>query len=233
MNQVVAVMPVFNPTPSFLEDFHPLYAQNFAHFIIINDGSAAKYSAVFETLQRLPNVVVLTHEKRLGKGAAVKTACSYLTRFLKNCQGVLFIGAYGQHKQEDVTRMLHVSRIYNDGIILGVRNFRARELPAFSRLGNSFVTMIFELRCRKRITDVQTGLRYIPMAHIPWIARIPSHDFDVDVYMLMEAVKQQIPIYEVTIGKALMKKNTFIQYDEAFRFRHMAKRIWRYRYMQE
>lgn len=233
MRQVVAVLPVYNPNDSFEEEIGQLLAIEFAQLIIVNDGSVAKYSALFESLQRRPNVIVLTHEKKLGKTAAVKTAISYIQRYLQRCKGVLFIGAYGQHKLYDVEQILHLARIYNDGIMLGVRSFQSRELPPFSRLGNLFVTLSFEFKCKTRITDVQTGLRYISMPHLSWIARIDGDQFDIDVYMLMEAVKRGVPLYEVYIGKASIKKNTFIQYDETFRFHHVGKKIWHYRYLDE
>ena len=231
MHQVVAVLPVYNPDDRFEEELEQLLQLSFAHMIIVNDGSNASHSALFERLQKKPNVVVLTHEQKLGKTDAVKTAASYIQRYLQRCKGVLFIGAYGQHKVRDVEQILHLSRIYNDGIVLGVRGFRSRELPPFSRLGNLFVTISFEVKCKLRIADVQTALRYIPMAHLSWIRRIEGQQFEIDVYMLMEAVKRDIPLYEVYIGQASVKKNTFIQYDESFRFRQVAQKIWRYRYL--
>lgn len=232
MKQIVAVLPVFNPTEVFEEDLKQFYQLQFAQMIIVNDGSDAKYAPLFEKLQKIPNIIVLTHEKKLGKGAAVKTACAYILRFLKRCQGVLFIGAYGQHKLEDVEKMLHLIRVYTDGIVLGVRNFQSSGLPPFSRISNMFVTLLFELKCKKRITDVQTALRYVPMQQLWWIPHIDGEHFEVDVYMLMEAVKHRIPIYQIQIGRATFKKNTFIQYDEAFRFRHISKKILRYRYVE-
>lgn len=231
MHQVVAVLPVYNPNDPFEFELEELLHVSFAQIIIVNDGSSAVYSAVFERLQKKPNIIVLTHEQKLGKTEAVKTAASYVQRYLKRCKGILLIGAYGQHKVKDVEQMLHIARIYNDGIVLGVRSFRSRELPPFSRFGNLCVTLSFELKCKRRIADVQTALRYVPMTHLSWIRRIEGTQFDLDVYMLMEAVKRDIPLYEVYIGQASIKKNTFIQYDESFRFRQVVQKIWRYRYL--
>lgn len=231
MQQIVAVIPVYNPSDFFERDVEQLQQLGFAQIIIVNDGSSTQHRMLFERLQKKLNIIVLTHEQKLGKTEAVKTAASYVQRYLKRCKGLLFIGAYGQHKVSDVAYMLHMSRIYNDGIVLGVRSFRSRELPPFSRLGNLFVTISFELKCKKRVVDVQTSLRYIPMPHLSWIRRIEGRQFEIDVYMLMEAVKRDIPLYEVYIGQASVKKNTFIQYDESFRFRQVAQKIWRYRYL--
>lgn len=232
MHQVVAILPVYNPTDQFEADIEQLLSLQFAQIVVVNDGSNMRHHALFERLQKMPNITLLTHEEKLGKSAAVKTAVSYVHRHLQRCKGILLIGAYGQHKLRDIEQVLHVSRIYNDGIVLGVRSFRSRELPTFSRLGNFFVTLCFELRCKKRIADVQTALRYIAMPHVSMLQRINGDQFDLDVYMLMEAVKRRIPLYEVYIGKANIKKNTFIQYDETFRFHNVGMKIWQYKYLQ-
>ncbi|MEE1132940.1 MAG: glycosyltransferase [Caryophanon sp.] len=232
MHQVVAVLPVYNPTDEFEEDIEEILSLQFAQIIVVNDGSNARHDALFERLRQMPNITLLSHENKRGKSAAVKTAVSYVQRHLQRCKGILLIGAYGQHKLRDIEQVLHVSRIYNDGVVLGVRSFQSRELPVSSRIGNFFVTLCFELRCKRRIADVQTALRYIAMPHVSMLQRISGEQFDLDVYMLMEAVKRRIPLYEVYIGKANIKKNTFIQYDETFRFHNVGKKIWQYKYLQ-
>lgn len=104
MHQVVAVLPVYNPNDPFEFELEELLHVSFAQIIIVNDGSSAVYSAVFERLQKKPNIIVLTHEQKLGKTEAVKTAASYVQRYLKRCKGILLIGAYGQHKVKDVNK---------------------------------------------------------------------------------------------------------------------------------
>jgi len=81
-------------------------------------------------------------------------------------------------------------------------------------IGQQAASWLFQLLFHRRILDTQTGLRSIPTKELPWLMKVPGNSYDYDINMLVEAIKRKIPIYEIPIGRAKIKKNSIIHYDE-------------------
>ena len=118
------------------------------------------------------------------------------------------------------------TKIFSDGIILGVRDFKSKELPISTFIENRAASMLFELFFHKRLLDTQTGLRYIPKHELLWLRKIPGESFNYDLTMLVAAIKRKITLYEVPIGQAKLRKNSVVYYDEVLSPANIAKQIW-------
>lgn len=226
MKNSIIVIPAYNPLQTlntYIDELLQLQPQK---IIIVNDGSDKKFKRLFNQLNEKERCLVLEYDQNVGKGHAIKTAIKYILANEKYFDGIVMTGADGQHKLEDVHLIKETKGLFSDGLIIGVRQFRHRELPISSFIGNRAATILFELLFHKRLLDIQSGLRYIPRNELYWIKNVPGKRFNFDTNMLIEAIARHVPIYEVPIGEAKIKRNSFTYYDEIFNAKVILKHIW-------
>ena len=72
-----------------------------------------------------------------GKGAAVKTALSYIRNEMWNDDLIGIMDCDGQHLPEDMRKVLAFAEQHRDSLVLGVRTV-GKEMPLRSRLGNRY-----------------------------------------------------------------------------------------------
>ncbi|MFF2179051.1 glycosyltransferase family 2 protein [Lysinibacillus sp. NPDC058147] len=213
MKNIAAIIPAYNPQQSLITYVHQLLATSISQIIIVNDGSDQKYASVFEELKKIDCCRVLEHDHNIGKGGALKTAFAYV-RAQRLFQGVITVGAHGQHTLQDVKLVLTMTKVFSDGIVLGVRNFHSSDSTFLSYWGNRATSLFFEALYHRKLMDTQTGLRFISIKELPWLIKVKGERYDYDTNMLVAALKRKCPIFEVEIGQLRIKKNTVIQYDE-------------------
>lgn len=214
MKNIAAIIPTYNPQQSFVTFVHQLLATSISQVIIVNDGSDQKYTSIFEELKKIDSCKVLQHEHNIGKGGALKTAFSYVWSKRVKFHGVLTVGAHGQHTLQDIKLVLTMTKVFSEGIVLGIRNFHSSDSTFFSYWGNRATSLLFELLFHKKLMDTQTGLRYIAINELPWLIKVQGDRFDYDTNMLVVALRRKCPIFEVEIGQLRIKKNSIMQYDE-------------------
>lgn len=226
MNKVIIVIPAYNPLQLVVPFVEKISALQPKKIVIVNDGSDLRYASIFEELAQLQRVHVINYEHNMGKGYAIKAALQYIVTSKMKYDGVLTTGADNQHKIEDIQKIVETKDLFSDGLIIGVREFKHHDMPLMSFIGNRAASMLFELLFRKRLLDIQSGLRYIPQKDVFWVRKVPGQRFNFDTNMLSEAIRRKVPIYEVPIGEARMRKNSFTYYDEILSPKLMLKQIW-------
>ncbi len=214
MKNIAAIIPAYNPQQSFVTYVHQLLATTITQIIIVNDGSDQKYAGIFDELKTIDNCRVLQHDLNVGKGGALKTAFAYAWAQKGRFQGVITLGAHGQHTLHDVKLVLTMTKVFSEGIVLGVRNFHSTDSTFASYWGNRATSLFFEMLFHRKLMDTQTGLRYISIKELPWLMEVKGDRFEYDTNMLITALKRKCPIFEVEIGQLRLKKNSVIQYDE-------------------
>ena len=110
--------------------------------------------------------------------------------------------------------MAKTSRIFVDGIILGMRDFNSEHISVVHRIHSQAMALLFKLLFKKRVVDFQSGLRFMPYHQLTWIKSCPGNSFHFDTNVLIEAIRREVPIYELPIGKVRMSQSSFLQYDE-------------------
>ena len=214
MNKIAAIIPAFNPQQSFILFVQKLFTLNIAKVIIVNDGSDDKYDMIFKELEMLENCHVIQQDQNCGKGHTLKTAFTYMLAYEESYKGVITLGAHGQHTLQDVKLVLTMTKVFSEGIVLGVRNFHSPDSTFSTYWGNWVTSLFFEALYHRKLLDTQTGLRYISMKELPWLLEVKGEHFDYDTNMLVAALKRKCPIFEVEIGTLRLKKNSVIHYDE-------------------
>ena len=193
---MIVLIPAYQPDEQLILLAERLIANTDYRIIVVNDGSAPDKDAVFA---QLPDAVtVLRHEQNCGKGRAMKTGMTYIYEHFPETEGVVIVDADGQHLLPDIQRVCEEQAAHPDAIILGSRQFTGK-VPVRSLVGNTITRYVFALASGVMVHDTQTGLRAFSVKRIPDLLALKGERYEYEMYMLLGAAEQHIPLREVYI----------------------------------
>lgn len=201
---MVVIIPAYQPDEKLVRVVHDLHEQSDYDIIIVNDGSDKDRLPIFESLE--PYAKVLTHEVNRGKGAALKTALSYIYEQYPADEGVVTIDADGQHLPADVIRVSEAWEQAPERLVLGSREFTGN-VPFKSRAGNTITRCVFAASTGVKVFDTQTGLRAFGVFRIPMMLEMKGDRYEYEINVLLYATKHRIPIQEVVIETVYLENN--------------------------
>ena len=123
--------------------------------IVCDDGSTDLTSRIAESL----GVTVIKHPKNVGYGSAIRSI------FLKareiNAECLVTIDADGQHRVEDVNKVINQISNGESDIVIGSRflDESRKEVPNYRKVGIKVITKITNATIKKQLTDAQSGFR--------------------------------------------------------------------------
>lgn len=199
------IIPAYKPDEKLISLLESLREKCSARLILVNDGSGAEFDPIFEKAMPLCDLL-LTHEVNKGKGAALKTAFSFLLDEGKEKGAICTADADGQHLPEDILACLKAAEEAPGTLVLGSRSFSG-DVPLRSRFGNSASRITFHILMGKRVYDTQTGLRAFTPDLLPLMLQIPYNRYEYEMKMLCDAVRKKIPIGEITIQTVYLEEN--------------------------
>lgn len=213
MRHSAILIPSLNPDEKLVPYVKELIGQGFTHIIVVNDGSTKKYDPVFLNLADM-GCIVLRHAVNYGKGRALKNGFNeFLNRFGEDegiC-GIITADSDGQHLVKDVVQMdqkLAEAGRNKGRLFLGVRDFDQANVPPKSKFGNKLTCFFFRLLYGLKISDTQTGLRGITTACVKEFLALKGERFEYETSMLIAAVRNQIPVEELTIETVYLENNS-------------------------
>ena len=194
---VAVIIPAYRPSPALLEVVSGL-SREFAHIVVVNDGSGPEYSHVFDQVARISGVHVLRHESNRGKGSALKTGIAHALVEFPQIDGVITADADGQHLPDDIVRVRDRFRQDRGTLVLGSRAFD-RDVPLRSQIGNTATRWAMRLLVGEQLSDTQTGLRAIPRGFAAGLLHLPTTRYEFELDMLMAAREQSVGVVEEPI----------------------------------
>ncbi len=175
------------------------------NILIVNDGSSPNYNRIFSEAAR-KGCSLLTHEKNLGKGAALKTAFSHLIE--TGYQGfIVCADCDGQHRPEDIQKVAASLPGNTNSLVLGCRDFVGK-VPLKSRLGNLLTGAIYSFISGQNLKDTQTGLRAFSSELLPWLVSIKGSRYEYEMNQLLEAKGAHVKLCCVPIETVYENKNS-------------------------
>lgn len=206
----VLIIPALEPPPTFPGFIRELIKNGFRRIVVVNDGSAAPWENIFAEV-KAAGATVLRHKENRGKGAALKTAFVHCLEEDTATDAFITADCDGQHKMEDIKKVLYSIEKYPDSIVLGTRAFD-RETPKKSYLGNLTAAFFAKNLYGINVGDTQTGLRGLPYAYAPVLCRIPGQRFEYEINMLIDAARRHIPIRTVAVKTVYINENAASHY---------------------
>ena len=197
MNEIEGIMLVIG-IPAFNEERNVakiiLKLQPIADKIIIcNDGSSDLTGQIAEKM----GAIVINHEKNLGYGAAIRSL--FLKAAEVNAEIFVTFDADGQHRIEDINRILEPINKQEADIVIGSRFLdNETDIPKYRKIGIKAITKLTNASSEIKITDSQSGFRGYNKKTIQEIT--PSeHGMGVSTEILIKANKKNLRIKEVPI----------------------------------
>lgn len=177
----------------------------YGEILVVNDGSSAQYDGYFNQVSDL-GAIVLSHSHNKGKGAALKTAFSYLMKQSRVDDIIVTIDSDGQHLVSDMVKVVDAVNREDNVLVLGARAFVGR-VPFRSRFGNTVTAGLFRLVTGQTITDTQTGLRAFSSKLLPWLLNVEGDRFEYEFNMLLKAKEGDVVLKEVPIETVYIEEN--------------------------
>ncbi len=201
---MVVIIPAYQPDEKLSRLVHELHEKTSYDLIIVNDGSDADKRPIFDSLE--PYAKIIHHTANRGKGAALKTALTYIYEQFPADEGVVTIDADGQHLPDDIIRVSRAWEAAPEKLVLGSRQFTGN-VPFKSRAGNAITRTVFAASTGVKIFDTQTGLRAFGVFRIPMMLEMKGDRYEYEINVLLYATRHRIPIEEVTIETVYIEDN--------------------------
>ena len=207
LSNISVVLPSLDPDEKLTAVIDGLLEYGFSDIVLVNDGSKPENLHYFEDAVRLhPEIHLLTHEHNRGKGAALKTAFTYVLANRPDSLGVVTVDGDNQHHPAD-TRACTEAMLETGHVVLGCRDFTLPDVPSRSRFGNHTTSLVFKIFCGMTISDTQTGLRAIPRKFLPILAEVYGDRFEYETNMLLAFKNFGLPFDEVKIRTVYIEEN--------------------------
>ena len=194
------IIPVFNEEKTVIDLLKKVNKQKsgdyFLEIIVINDGSSDDSKKLLTNNKDLYSKFI-NLEKNLGKGGAVIEG-------LKVARGdfILFQDADLEYNPEDYKKIFRVIDEFNAEVVIGSRNLSpeyTRVYNYFHKLGNKFITGLFNLLFNTTFTDIYSCYLCIKRDLVN-PEKLKSKGWEQHAEILATAIKNSSVYYEVPIS---------------------------------
>lgn len=159
MDSILIAIPAYNAESSLSGMIAQLryYLSNLVSFdiMVVDDGSSDQTSSIAKSL----GVLLIHHQRNLGKGAALKTAFQYALQ--KDYQAVVTIDSDLQHDPASLPSMLECYKTESYDLLIGARTFDSKKMSLSRILSNYITSKLISFRTKQTIPDSQSGYRII------------------------------------------------------------------------
>jgi glycosyltransferase involved in cell wall biosynthesis len=205
--QLMIVVPSLNPDGKLLQVVDGMIEAGFSQVLLVDDGSDELHRKPFLEAEQRPQCTVLRHEKNRGKGRALKTAFSYISRERKDILGVITMDGDNQHKPLDARNLADGLLADPARVMMGVRDFKEKHVPLHNRLGNTITSLVFRMLCGIALSDTQTGLRAFSAEYLPRFIQVEGERFEYETNMLLFMKTAGIGFREISIETVYIENN--------------------------
>lgn len=160
--------------------------------LVVDDGSSDQTGKVARRL----GVVVLTHLLNRGLGGSLKTIFAYAKK--KNYDILVTFDADGQHKSDDLPRVLTPVLKKKKDVVIGTRWSNKRNAPLLRLLVNKFANIATFLLCGVMTSDSQSGLRVFSKKAIDKI-KLQTDGMEVSSEIFKEIKRNRLRFGEIPI----------------------------------
>ena len=163
--------------------------------IIVDDGSSDNTKNILKDIKAQYNLIILEHQKNIGKGRALQTGFKAVTG-----NAVIIQDADLEYDPNDWDSLLKELNGSEIGAVYGSRNINSEKKGYFHYvLGVKFLTFLNNLLFRSKLTDTYTCYKLFPADLIKSI-QLDSDGFEIEAEMTAKILKKGLLIKEVPIS---------------------------------
>ena len=217
--KVSVIVPVYNEDKTLVAILEKINQQNIIgikiEIIIINDGSTDNSLKILEEHSSLFHKLI-NLEKNSGKGAAVREGLKLATG-----DYILFQDADMEYDPSEYPKLLEPIIKQNADIVIGSRlmtsSLTRRGGYSKNKIGNNFITWLFNLLNHTTFTDIYSGYLIFRRSNIA-PNKLRTDGWEQQAEILSKIVKNSTKIYDVPIayygrsyeeGKKIKPKDVF------------------------
>ena len=168
--------------------------KNFKNILVIDNNSED------QTLNKVKKFPVLYahHNYNLGKSNSMKTGLDFAR--LKKFKYIAYMDGDGQHKASDLEKICKAIYMSKNSLVIGYRK-NLHYLNTKKMIGTKILEKLFYILYKKKIFDIQSGLRVFDIKikkKIYWHSSGVRHYF-ADAEITCNAVKNNCKITQVPI----------------------------------
>lgn len=201
-----AIIPAYNEEKT-IRSLVEGTTKQIGRVVVINDGSTD------DTQQQLAGLPIelISYTDNQGKAYALWQGFNHVLG--PQSEGVITLDGDGQHRPEDIPRMITAYAKYPNHLIIGTRTRDWGLFPPIRRWANQLANLGISLAAGCRVPDTQSGFRLYP-ASLLRILQTHSNRYNGFVFeseVIIEAVKLGFKIHSIPIpavyGKDLRKSH--------------------------
>jgi len=161
--------------------------------LVVDDGSTDATSSV----AREAGAEVISHATRRGAGAATRSG--FEAALQRGADIVITLDGDGQHNPAEIPLLLQPLLQDKADLVIGSRFINHEtNIPAYRKLGVDFITWMYNLCVKSKVTDAQSGFRAFSRKLLESID-ITHDDFSFSVEVLVKARRKGFRIAEVPV----------------------------------
>lgn len=211
---VLVVIPAFNEEGSIARVLDGLrrHAPSFDR-LVVNDGSQDGTGAIVSALEERQ----LQLSSNLGYGSAIQLGLKYA--LIRNYDIVVTIDADGQHRPEDVSRLVQTLIDDNVDMVIGSRfvDGRAYDTPFYRRMGQIIFSKTTSILVKERMYDTSSGFKVMRNDICKSLVNATFMDFHIETIvrlsMLGYTIKEvSVDVLERSAGESMHSFSSVFQY---------------------
>lgn len=190
--KICVVIPVYNEAMAIGSLVEQIKDEGL-DVLVIDDGSLDNTAQV----AKARGAYVIKNEVNKGKGISLARGFDYALSH--NFDAVITMDGDGQHLVSDIPKLIHRAAVSHNGIFVGNRMIRIRNMPWVRLLTNKFMSWLISIIARQDIPDSQCGFRLIKKDILEKI-HLKTSKFEVESEILLQASRLGFKIESVTIS---------------------------------
>ena len=190
----VALIPAHCPGEILIDLVQELSLRDF-FIVVVNDGSGSEYEPLFAEVSLC--AVVLTHHEQQGRGAAIRTALTYLRQHFPFHYTIVTMDADGKYRLGDAEHVCRIAEENRGALVLGARVQKGQ--PLRTRLSSRLSSIWFKLTTGAKIGDTTTGLRAFSDELIPQLLELGGGQDGYERRVLTYCARKHIPLAEIKV----------------------------------
>lgn len=188
----LALLPAYNEESAISKMI--IVAQKHVHEVVVVDDGSSDMTAI---IAKKLGAKVLTHSRRLGKGAALRTGFKYAID--SDIDILVTLDADGQHDPSQIPDLIAALKDRHADVVVGCRQSRPIDMPLHRWLGKRALDMASQVKIGDRVVDVQSGFKaYSKRAITSLVAA--EYGMGAESEILMRAHRGGMKIVEVPVN---------------------------------
>lgn len=191
--KICALIPAFDEADNIAQVVNA--TQEYVETVVVIDDGSQDSTGELATDAGALCVRCETHQ---GKGYAMRKGISHIPP--RGYTHVLFLDGDGQHRPEDIPKLIRAADETGAGMVIGTRQFDRQRMPTSRYLSNTIGSIVASWLVGKKITDSQCGFRLVRLDELRRLhLTAKKYEFEMEVLIKMSLLGSSLVCAPVSV----------------------------------